>query len=79
MGLSLLFMLAGFILLSKGWRETHGGHGALITDGSYAYTRHPSAIYRPFSSDHWFFNPMANIINGIDDAGLGVRLYRFGA
>ncbi|MCK5190280.1 MAG: isoprenylcysteine carboxylmethyltransferase family protein [Methylococcales bacterium] len=41
MGLSLLFMLAGYILLSKGWREIHGGHGDLITDGSYAYARHP--------------------------------------
>ena len=41
MGLSLLFMLAGYILLSKGWREIHGGHGGLITDGSYIYARHP--------------------------------------
>lgn len=41
MGLSLLVMLVGFILLSKGWREIHRGHGALITDGSYAFARHP--------------------------------------
>ena len=30
MGLSLLFMLAGYMLLSKGWCEIHGGYGDLI-------------------------------------------------
>ena len=41
MGLSLLFMLAGYLLLSKGWKQVHGGKGELITDGVYAYARHP--------------------------------------
>lgn len=41
MGLSLLFMLAGYLLLSKGWKQVHGGKGKLITDGVYAYARHP--------------------------------------
>lgn len=41
MGLSLLFMLAGYVLLSKGWKQVHGGKGKLITDGVYAYVRHP--------------------------------------
>lgn len=41
MGLSLLFMLAGYILLSKGWNQVHGGKSELVTDGVYAYVRHP--------------------------------------
>ena len=41
MGLSLLCMLAGYILLSKGWRQIHKGHGAMVTDGVYAFARHP--------------------------------------
>ena len=41
MGLSLLFMLAGYLLLSKGWKQVHDGKGKLITDGVYAYARHP--------------------------------------
>lgn len=38
---SLLLMLAGYVLLSKGWRQVHGGQGGLVTDGVYAYARHP--------------------------------------
>ena len=41
MGASLLLMVAGYLLLSKGWRQVHGGHGKMITDGLYAYVRHP--------------------------------------
>jgi protein-S-isoprenylcysteine O-methyltransferase Ste14 len=41
MGASLLLMVAGYLLLSKGWRQVHGGHGTLITDGLYTHVRHP--------------------------------------
>lgn len=41
MGGSLALMLAGYILLSKGWRQVHGAHGKQVTDGLYAYVRHP--------------------------------------
>lgn len=41
MGLSLALMLAGYTLLSKGWTQIHAAHGGLVTDGIYAYVRHP--------------------------------------
>jgi len=41
MGLSLLFLIAGYILMSRGWRQVHHAHGQLVTDGVYAYARHP--------------------------------------
>lgn len=41
MGLSLALMLAGYELLSRGWRQVHGARGHLVTDGLYAYARHP--------------------------------------
>jgi len=41
MGLSLVFLLAGYTLMSKGWRQIHGAHDILVTDGVYAYVRHP--------------------------------------
>jgi protein-S-isoprenylcysteine O-methyltransferase Ste14 len=41
MGGSLVLMLAGYVLLSKGWRQVHGAHGNMVTDGLYAYVRHP--------------------------------------
>ncbi len=41
MGLSLLFLIAGYTLMSKGWRQIHGAHDKLVTDGVYAYARHP--------------------------------------
>jgi len=41
MGLSLALILAGYLLLSKGWRQIHGAQGGLVTDGLYAYVRHP--------------------------------------
>lgn len=41
MGASLLLMLTGYVLLSKGWQQVHAAHGGLVTDGLYAYVRHP--------------------------------------
>ena len=41
MGVSLVLMLAGYILLSRGWRQVHGAHERVVTDGLYAYVRHP--------------------------------------
>lgn len=41
MGLSLVFMLAGYMLLSKGWRQIHAAQGSMIKEGIYAYARHP--------------------------------------
>jgi len=41
MGLSLVFMLMGYTLLSKGWTQIHAAHGDMVTDGIYVYARHP--------------------------------------
>lgn len=41
MGISLLFLIAGYTLMSKGWRQIHGAHGKLVTDGIYKFVRHP--------------------------------------
>jgi len=41
MGLSLVFMIMGYMLLSKGWSQIHAARGALVTDGIYEYARHP--------------------------------------
>ncbi len=41
MGLSLLLMVMGYLLLSKGWTQIHATRGGLVTDGIYAYARHP--------------------------------------
>ena len=41
MALSLLIMLAGFVLMGKGWKQVHRAHGGLVTDGVYAYVSHP--------------------------------------
>lgn len=41
MGASLALMLAGYVLLSKGWRQVHGAGRRVITGGLYAYVRHP--------------------------------------
>lgn len=41
MGLSLAFLLAGYLLLSKGWRMVHGAKDQLVTEGVYHYARHP--------------------------------------
>ena len=41
MGLSLSLMLAGYLLLSKGWQQVHSAHGKMVTDGLYVFVRHP--------------------------------------
>ncbi|MCO6511462.1 MAG: isoprenylcysteine carboxylmethyltransferase family protein [Aridibacter famidurans] len=41
MGLSIVVMLAGYLLLSRGWTRIHGAEGRLVTDGIYEYVRHP--------------------------------------
>jgi len=41
MALSVVIMLAGYTLLSKGWTQIHGAQGKLVTNGIYAYARHP--------------------------------------
>jgi methanethiol S-methyltransferase len=41
MAVSLALMLMGYTLLSKGWTQIHAAHGRLVTDGIYAYARHP--------------------------------------
>ncbi len=41
MALSLVLMLMGYTLLSKGWAQIHAAHGGLVTDGIYTYARHP--------------------------------------
>lgn len=41
MGASLVLMLAGYMLLSRGWRQVHSAHGGMVTDGLYTYVRHP--------------------------------------
>ena len=41
MGLSLLFLITGYILMSKGWRQVHNAQGQLVTDGIYTFARHP--------------------------------------
>mgnify|MGYP006226551049 CR=1 FL=1 len=41
MGLSLTLMIAGYVLLSKGWRQVHSAHGKMVTDGLYDFVRHP--------------------------------------
>ena len=41
MGLSLALMIAGYMLLSKGWTQIHAARGGLVTGGIYAYARHP--------------------------------------
>lgn len=34
-------MLIGLIMMGKGWRKIHEAKGGLVTDGIYAYLRHP--------------------------------------
>lgn len=41
MGASLALLIAGYNLLSKGWRQIYAAHGGLVTDSVYAYARHP--------------------------------------
>ncbi|TVO73013.1 methyltransferase family protein [Sedimenticola selenatireducens] len=41
MGSSLILMVAGYVLLKNGWRQIYDAHGRMVTDGLYAYVRHP--------------------------------------
>ncbi len=41
MTVSLLLLIAGYMLMSRGWRQIHAAHEQLVTDGLYAYARHP--------------------------------------
>lgn len=34
-------MLGGLLLMAAGWHRIHRAHGALVTDGPYAWVRHP--------------------------------------
>jgi protein-S-isoprenylcysteine O-methyltransferase Ste14 len=34
-------MLAGLVLMGAGWHRIHGAQGTLVTDGPYAWVRHP--------------------------------------
>jgi len=34
-------VFAGFVIMWKGWKLIHGAKGGLVTDGLYAYVRHP--------------------------------------
>jgi len=31
----------GFVIMWKGWKLLHGAKGGLVTEGPYAYVRHP--------------------------------------
>ena len=37
-------MLGGLILMGAGWRRIHKAKGALVTDGVYAWVRHPQYV-----------------------------------
>ena len=41
MGVSVLLLIMGYILMSKGWRQIHAAQGKLVTTGVYAFVRHP--------------------------------------
>lgn len=41
MSLSLALMLAGYVLMSNGWRLVHAAHGEMVETGVYAFARHP--------------------------------------
>ncbi|MFQ5884714.1 MAG: methyltransferase family protein [Thermoplasmata archaeon] len=40
----LLLIIGGFLLIVLGWKHVHGGKGQLVTDGIYAYLRHPQYL-----------------------------------
>ncbi|MDH5444964.1 MAG: isoprenylcysteine carboxylmethyltransferase family protein [Gammaproteobacteria bacterium] len=41
MGVSLILLIMGYILMSKGWRQVHAAQGSLVTTGVYSFVRHP--------------------------------------
>lgn len=38
---SSLLLIAGYLLLGRGWRQIHWADGELVTGGLYAWVRHP--------------------------------------
>ena len=34
-------MFGGLVIIATGWRQVHRGQGALVTNGLYAWVRHP--------------------------------------
>ncbi|MFQ6042328.1 MAG: methyltransferase family protein [Candidatus Poribacteria bacterium] len=36
-----IFMLAGLVIMGKGFKQIHSAKGELVTDGLYSYVRHP--------------------------------------
>lgn len=38
---SNLLVFGGFVIMWKGWKLIHGAQGGLVTEGTYAYVRHP--------------------------------------
>jgi protein-S-isoprenylcysteine O-methyltransferase Ste14 len=34
-------VVIGFVIMWKGWKQIHGAQSGLVTDGLYAYVRHP--------------------------------------
>ena len=41
MASSLVLMIMGYTLLSKGWTQIHAARGGIVTDGIYVFVRHP--------------------------------------
>lgn len=41
MGLTTVLLWGGLWAIGRGWRQIHQAQGALVTDGIYAYVRHP--------------------------------------
>ncbi len=39
-----VMLLAALIIISVGWKKIHNGDGKLVTDGIYAYVRHPQYL-----------------------------------
>src|SRR3989344_4530423 len=39
--LSNVMIIAGAIIVAKGWNAIHQGHGKIVTSGPYAHVRHP--------------------------------------
>jgi protein-S-isoprenylcysteine O-methyltransferase Ste14 len=44
MGTSLVFILLGFVLISKGWNRVYSSRGGLETTGIYRHMRHPQYL-----------------------------------
>ena len=42
--LSILMILGGLILVSNGWSKIYHAKGSLVTEGIYAYVRHPQYL-----------------------------------